>query len=264
MTFSIVRFGDVYASAEPLPVLDGRQPQGSGSVASSLVALPGGAAFDWRGGDPARIEAQEVTVEGVWVADTPAALQAKLHSLRALLGKRARLWRADDTEQQWRIARCLEVRSQKEPGSQGHAEIGLRFQLFPGPWNGAARTVNSALDASPKTLTCNNAGNVRVDNAVVTVTAAGSAITQVRVRVANVSDIRWNGNLAVGQTLMLDCGARTARIGSTDAYAGWEYLSGHVVPEWLRLQPGNNSVLIYRTGGSSASTAQITFNDGWA
>ena len=60
-------------------------------------------------------------------------------------------------------------------------------------------------------------GNVRVDNAVVTVTAAGSSI-QVRVRVANISGIRWNGNSPWADNA--DCGARTAESAARTAPGG--------------------------------------------
>lgn len=263
MTFSIVRFGDVYATAEELPLLDGAQPQGAGDVQPSLIQLSGGA-FDWRGGDRARFEPQEITVNGVYAADTSVEVAAKLATLNALLGVRSKLWRTDDTVQHWRTARLLEVRSPKEAGSQGHAEFTLRFHLAPGPWRGTVRTVNATLSASPVTAACTNSGNARVDDAIITITAAGSAITVVHVTVSGVSQIAWTGTLAVGQSLVIDCGARTVRNHGVDAYSGLTYTIYHKVPEWLRLQPGANSVQIHRTGGSSASAAQITYNDGWA
>ncbi|NLD42663.1 MAG: hypothetical protein GX657_04120 [Chloroflexi bacterium] len=264
MATMIDRFGAAYASATELPTLDGSQPQGAGPVASSLVRLPGGGAYDWRGSDRARREAETMRLKGVWVAESIAAMETKLAVLRALVGTRDRLWRSNGTAQHWRVARLLELKSDLAAGMAVDALLEFTFETLPGPWNGTARTVNATLDASPKTVACTNSGNLRVTDPVVTVTAAGSPITVVRVRVTGVTDLQWTGALAVGQSLVIDCGARTVRAGGADAYSGITYLSGHTVPEWLRLQPGANSVLIYRTGGSAASTAKVEYSDGWA
>lgn len=264
MATMIDRFGAAYASATELPTLDGSQPQGAGPVASSLVRLPGGGAYDWRGSDRARRETETMRLKGVWVAASIAAMETKLAALRALVGTRDRLWRSNGTTQHWRVARLLEMRSDLGAGLAVDALLEFTFEALPGPWNGTARTVNATLDASPKTAACTNSGNLRVADPVVTVTAAGSPITVVRVRVAGVTDVQWTGSLAVGQSLVIDCGARTVRAGGADAYAGLSHLSGQTVSDWLRLEPGSNSVLVYRTGGSAASTVQITYSDGWA
>jgi len=264
VAYVIERFGASYATATILPTLEGSQPQGVGRVDSSLVRLPGGGAYDWRGSDPAPPAAEPIRVRGVWVADSVTAMETKLAALKALCGTRDRLWRSNGATQHWRLARLLEVRSDLAAGLAVDALIEMLFEALPGPWNGTAHTVPATLDTSPKTAVCTNAGNRRVTDAVVTITAAGSAITVVRLRVSGVSDLQWTGTLGVGQSQVIDCGARTVRAGGADAYGGLAYLSGHVVPDWLRLELGANNVLVYRTGGSTASTAQITYSDGWA
>jgi len=263
MAYVIDRFGETYTTAEVLPTLDGRQPQGAGRLRSSLIQLPGGLAHDWRGTDRAVFEATEVQLRGVWVAESIGAMEAKLSALKALVGARSYLWRSNGTDQHRRLARLLEVDSDLEPGVASDALISIRFELYPGPWKGAEREVDINLTDSPTTVACTNHGNARIDDALIRVTAAGSAISAVRVRVAGVSDIQWTGTLGVGETLTIDCGARSMRIGGADAY-DLEYLSDHSVPQWLRIEPGENNVQIYRTGGSEDSRVQVTFRDGWA
>lgn len=264
MAYVIERFGVSWATAAVLPLLEGSQPQGVGPVGSSLVALPGGGAYDWRGADQAPMAPEVLRARGVWVANSVTDMETKLAALKALCGRRDRLWRSNGTTQHWRMARLLEVKSDLEAGLAADALMELLFEAMPGPWSGVARTVNTSLDSSPKTVPCTNGGNRRITNAVVTITAAGTAITTARVRVSGVSDFQWQGSLAVGQSLVIDCGARTIRNNGVNAYSGLSYLSGHVVSDWLRLEPGANSVEVYRTGGSVASTVQITFSDGWA
>ena len=54
MAYAIDRFGIAYESAAVLPVHNARQPQGTASVESTLLDLPWGGAFDWRGADHAQ------------------------------------------------------------------------------------------------------------------------------------------------------------------------------------------------------------------
>ena len=264
MAFVIDRFGTLYASATVLPTLDGSQPQGAGPVESSLVRLPGGGAYDWRGSERAQIGPTTLLTKGVWVEATVALMETKLAALKALVGVRDRLWRNNGARQDWRWARLLEVRSDLEAGLAADALIEMQFEALPGAWMGSGHLVNATLDASPKAAVCTNLGNVRVTHGIVTITAAGSAITQVKVAIAGVSEIQWIGTLAVGTNLVIDCGARTIRNAGVNAYAGFSLTANHLVTDWLRLEPGANSVLIYRTGGSAASTASVNYNDGWA
>jgi hypothetical protein len=264
MAFVIDRFGTLYASATELPTLDGSQPQGAGPVESSLIRLPGGGAYDWRGSEQAQIGPTTVLTKGVWVESTVALMETKLAALKALVGTRNRLWRTNGVRQDWRWARLLEVRSDLEAGFAADALIEMRFEALPGVWMGSGRLVNAILDASPKTAVCTNSGNARVTHGIVTITAAGSVITQVKVAVSGVSEIQWTGTLAVGASLVIDCGARTIRNAGADAYAGFALTANHLVTDWLRLEAGANSVVISRTGGSTASAAAVNYNDGWA
>lgn len=263
--YIIEKFGDAWASAVELPTLDGKQPLGIRGIEGSILRLPGGRAYDWRGGEQAPIAPEEIVIEGVWVADSVAAMETKHATLLALAGQRSKLWRNNGTNQHWRTARVLGIEAPVEAGPAHWAEYTLRFELAAMPWQGTARAPSSALavaDPSYTTLTCTNGGNVRVRDAVVTITAQSSAITRVKVRVAGVSEIQWDGTLPAGSTLTLDCGAKRARISSSDAY-NITLTGNHTISDWLRLEPGNTSVRIYRTGGGSTSTATITFNDGW-
>jgi hypothetical protein len=235
---------------------------GMGEAYGAPIDLPGGRMFDPLGTGDAPVKVPyELTASGVLVAANGDALSTAWDEFRAMHGKRAKLYRGDD---RWVWARLVSLESQRQVGHIRHLPWRATWQVYDPVWHGTARVITATLDASPKSVSCSNGGNRIVRDVVVTVTAAGSAITQVRVRVANVSDVRWNGNLAVGQTLTINCRNMTVRIGSVDSYTGWEYLSGHRISEWLRLAPGANTVQIYRTGGSAASAVQIVYDDGWA
>ena len=264
MAYTIDRFGAAYASAEELPRLDGRQPQGAGAVESSLVRLIGGQTFDWRGSGAALIPHERITIRGEWVASSAGGMKTKLADLKALRGTRSKLWRTSDGDSQKRTARCLAVSSELRPGSPSWAEISMEFELDAEPWSGTARDNLTELEDNPQGILVANGGNAPVRNAIITVTAAGTNITSLTIYVSGVSSFTWTGTLAVGKSLVIDCGASSVKNDGTDAYSGFSLNSGHTIPEWLRLEPGNNTVYVQRTGGSTASTARFTYNDGWA
>lgn len=265
MAYVIAKFGAAYATGVALPTYDGSWPQGAGSVGSPLVQVPGGA-YDPQGTERLPWGAVSLDLSGYLYGTSASDLQTKLDALRALLGTRSKLWATPDggTTTRWRVARCLEMTSPRAPRQGFTAQVRMVFECLPGPWSGTARSVAAALDVSPKTVTVANSGNARVDNAVITITAAGSAITVVTVGVAGVSEIQWAGTLAVGDSLVIDCGARSVKNDGVAAYSGLTLTANHLVSEWLRLSPGNNSVVITRTGGDETSAATIAFADGWA
>ena len=267
MSFVIRRFGDAFATAEELPTLEGRQPQGATAVTGSLTRLPGGGSFDWRGADAAGPEPDLIELFGGWVAGDVATMRAKLAALKSLVGRRSRLWRTDGVAHQWRLARCLRLDSDLEAGLPAHSEIRLSFELDAGPWNGTGRSATITLDTSPKSQAVTNGGNVIQRDVVLTVTAVGSPITALWIHnfaVGHESAIHYWGAIAAGQALVLDCGAGTVRNHGVDDYARLMLLAGHTMREWLRLAPGSNTIRVTRTGGGAASTCILAYHDAWA
>jgi hypothetical protein len=264
MAYIIERFGDTYATAEVLPTAGGDQPQGGVGARSGLVALPGGGSFDAWGSERARLRPQEITVEGYWSAASVAAMEAKLAKLKALAGVRSKLWRSNGVSQQWRYARLMQVDSPAREGTPTIDEVSLVFEALPGPWYGTAHDDTTTLDTSPKAITVTNGGNMWVTNAILTLTAGSAKITEVVISMTGVSEIQWTGSLAAGQSLAIDCGARSVKKAGADAYAGFALGAGHAVEDWLRLEPGNNSIVVSLMGGSTDSTLRVQYADGWA
>ena len=262
MAYVIDRFGATYGAGVVLPTLDGRQPQGAGAVDSSQVKLPGGGAFDWRGASDALPEVETVRVRGVWKAADPTAMETKLAALKALCGQRSYLWQSNGSAQRSRLARCLEVSSDLEAGFAADALIEMVFELAATPWAGTARNVSQSLDASPKSYTLTNGGNARVRDVVITVVAATSNITQIYVVRSGLVELRWQGTITPGSSLVIDTGARSVKLNGADAYAGLSLQGGHIIADWLRLDPGDNTVLISRTGGGTTSTGAFVYADG--
>jgi hypothetical protein len=221
---------------------------------------------DGLGTDPARLDVPALLpvtaqVEG---ADA-AALKSAWDSVLALHGVRGTLYRTSDGGTEHTIAaRCARILAKRTPHDRYMLRYDIDFELLANVWDGADGTVSGILDDVPESIVCANDGNARVDDAIITITAKTSAITALTVTISGISSFTWTGTLAADKALVIDCGARTVRNDGADAYSGFTYEAAHVVPEWLRLQPGNNTVVVTRTGGGATSTYSIAYTDGWA
>lgn len=285
MSYRITSFGTVN-----LPTAMAEDDLSTARVPSSLVNTLGGAVdvFGARQRLPSR---QELRVSGLYlgtvryltthagdqlvdhagnllvVSSGRAYLREQLDLLRGMVGKRDRLWRRRDEDGllQWRTARLLAVESQGDVDRWAAevAEATATFETAQGTWRGAAVVTDSATLTAGVTATKTIAalGNAPVEDAIVTLVAAG-AITSLRVRCTAAGvDWTWAGSLAAGQTLLIDCGAMTVRKQGVDAYAGFTLNAGHTAAGWLPLAVGDNALLLLASG--AGGTATITHYDQW-
>lgn len=242
----------------------GRHDLALGERAGQIVDLPGGV-YDARGSELGIRRASRLTASVLIVAASSAAVRTVLDQWLAKVGKRGTLIRADDAGNQQTItARLVSVQASRQAEHIRVLPMTLTFETTSPIWSGTAHADTTALDASPKTISVTNGGNARVTNPVLTITAAGSAITALTVGVAGVSEWTWSGTLAVGKALVIDCGALAVRNDGADAYGGWARTPNHKVDDWLRIEPGGNSIVVTRTGGGTASTCRVQFADGWS
>ncbi len=265
MAYLIERFGDAYATAEELPILGGEQPLGGGGARSGRVGLAGGGSYDVWGNDRAPARAQDVTVTGWWPGASEDAMESKLATLKALEGVRSKLWRSNGVDAQWRWARLMQVEDAASRGTPATDEISLTFEMATGVWNGTPHDDVTTLNVSPKTITVANGGNMRVGDAVVMVTAGSAPITALSIAISGVSKFTYSGTIAVGKSVVIDCGALSVHNDGVDDYEHFALDTNlHTISEWLRLEPGNNSVVVTITGGATDSTIHFQYNDGWA
>ena len=201
-------------------------------------------------------------------ATSAAALKTAWDSVLALHGTSGTLTRTSDSAVAHTIsARCRRIQADRTPHDRFRIPYIIEFDLLADVWDGAAHTETITLDASPKSQDCDNDGNGIVRAVTITVTASGSPITAViieNLEKGHVSKIKYAGSIAVGQSLVIDCGATTIRNNGVNAYTmAFTLESGHSIREWLRLMPGANTIRVTRTGGDNASTCVLTYNDGW-
>lgn len=262
MAYWIKQFGST-SLPSAIPVQDVGMPRTHGES----VSLPGGRAYDSLGTEAVRPALPyTLQVQGKAIGATAAALKTTWYELRALHGTRAKLYRTPeggDENSEWVWARLIETDARRDVHWQS-LNYTMTFEVWSEVWYGASASASAILAASSETITAANSGNVRVTDPVITITANASPITVLTIGVSDVSEFQWEGTLAAGSSLIIDCGAQSVTIGASSLYSGFELTANHTVDDWLRLEPGNNSVIVTRTGGSGSSTAIITYADGWA
>ena len=72
------------------------------------------------------------------------------------------------------------------------------------------------------------------------------------------------GTLGTTAALVVDCGAATVTNDGTDAYDELTIGADHAQTAWLRLEPGNTTITITRTGAENSSVVSVVYRDGWA
>jgi hypothetical protein len=213
-----------------------------------------------------------------------AAWRDAVDALRAMSRKRAILVRQalDNTEEHYCTARFMSAvapQDYKQPWNV--YETTIQFLQF-SPWVGhdhrtwhlddghfldtalflddAGYTVT--LNTSPKVTTVTNGGNRATNNIRLTFTVGSAAITALTVKCGS-AEFTFNATVTAGGTLVIDSGAQSVLNSGVAAYANFALTSNHTIEDWLRFDPGDNTLTVTYTGGGSNSTFLIEFQDGW-
>jgi len=279
MSYRIYRFGDT----QLIPDYDARQEIGTGMAQIESIDGPRGGAFDSLGTEQAFRGGFAVKTTGIMAAATSAALKTEFDALRAYLGKRQKLWRRDDAgEMQWAWARLVAVNVTREAKNQCYLEMDLSFYVYSAVWNGDNHGVQYfdsgllfddglffddneiyPLGTSPTTVTLSNDGNATIRNFEFAFTPKVSPITALKIEVSGKISISWAGTLAVDTQLVFDFGAMGISNNGVNAYSGLTLNADHKIDDWARLEPGDTTFLITRTGGSASSELAVSYYDGW-
>lgn len=143
-----------------------------------------------------------------------------------------------------------------------------------GQWNTSGWKFNDAigqvtLTSNPQSLTITNQGNNNVDDAVVTLTAGSADISNISLWCSSGASWYYEDTVVGGNTLVIDCGARSVKNNNVDAWDKFQINPGHRGRPWLRLLPGDNTILV-TVGGISPgedvteATLLVEFRHGWA
>lgn len=280
MPYELYQFGSLV-----LPEYDGDEDVSTGQVAPVFLDLPGGGVFDVLGTDPARRRTTPLNKLCTLLADDSAGLRTAYNLLRAKIGRRDRLWRRwDEGYYDWCWARLVNIAARRPTGQPLEQDVDLQFVMISPHWygqhHGGTWTLDSGIlfdtgypldttDWMPLTagaansLTITNNGNRTIANAVVTVVAGNADITATKIGVTGISEMSYSGTISAGDALSIDCGALSVINDGNEAYVYFSLTANHRRDDWLRLEPGDNTVVVTITGGGTGAQALVEFFDGW-
>ena len=265
----------VYGSSQELmmlPPYDATSTTGPGGVPTQYVPTVAGGLFDGLGGADAYVLSQVIRHAGTFVStDDPEAFDVRFQAIAGALGKAGRLWRKwiGAEVRHWCFARFTTLEGEKAQGQLVYQPIVMEFTRT-SPWFAElASTQQVTLGVTPYSfvVTRDVAANAPVFDAVITVTAQGVGITDLVIEnTTNGSYIRFTGaTIAVGTSLVIDCGAGTVKNNGVNAIAYFSLGASHAIPDWLRLEAGGsvNTIRVTRAGGGSNSTIRFDFYEAW-
>lgn len=278
MAYYLERFGSITL---PAPMSD--ETATPVAAADRIVTTVAGA-FDVDGaGRSAQQFPHTLTYQAIVDAATLAALATALDALRAAVGTRAYLYRrADDDGAVHRaLCRLVAMPVMRKFEHRGYQPVRLEFRQL-GPWQGQATSWTldegellddgldfdssdyfATLSSSPATQVVTNGGNLPVLDAVLTVTAGSAALSN-PIFTATGVDLRWTGTIPAGGALVIDCGAASVLLAGADAYSGLGFGAGHAIEEWLRLEPGNTTLILTVAGTLTGASWSVDFRARWA
>lgn len=203
-----------------------------------------------------------LTLRGIVSEETDAGQRAALDGLRAKARVRGKLVRQadDDDSEQWAWARLAVVAHRRVYNNRGYQILDFTWSME-SEWYSDRNDVIATMDGSPYVLTVENAGNRTINDAILTITADDANLTAVTITATN-TELVWTGTLLAGDSLVIDCGAKSIKNDGVNAYSGFSYGANHAIDDWLRIA-GETEITITYTGGGTDPTVTLAFNDGW-
>lgn len=260
-----------------LPGYNWQESLSPGSAISGLISILGGYAD--RGGERTHNTPAQITITGTIKEENAASTWTVFQQWCAKQGKRGKLKRTiPDGTEQWTMARLLTVISDNSyEGFSSVAVVTMTFEQIYCSWIGKTyinwclndgyklnngNLLNNSktftLTAGIRTIALENAGLVEEKDLVLTITAGSSAIPSGLSITGGGSSLTFNQSIASGKSLVIDCGARSVKNNSVDAYAALVINAAHSVDGWIVLQPGTT---ILTFSGTAAMTIQTNYSD---
>jgi hypothetical protein len=267
-----------------LPLWNKRDGVSLGNTGGAVAGIIGGAGYDGYGTAIAPESALTVTTSFEIVETTATAVQTKRDALRALAGTRDRLFATfPDGSKRFAWARLARLRMERRLEHIYYQPVDLDFEIVsPGwrsfasvPWEldesllldsglsldhrGEVRT----LSASSFPITVTNDGNRAVTDAVVVVFAF-EAISQIRIQCGS-CDWTWKSTVPLNGVLVVNCGTKAVTLSDADAYSVFTLNAGHASADWLRLEPGDNTVTVsYTDNAGGTALIAVSYMDNYA
>jgi len=276
----LIRFDDY-----TFPLYNKRDQFDTGFTGGALVDIVDGAAYDSTGTGIAPEAVNTITTSYEIIATTASVMQVARDAIRALAGTRGRLvaevTSASNTKKErWVWARLSRLRMERRREYVYYQPVEATFELAQPGWNGDSHGVPWKFDdgwelddglfldygtewlpaGTPESGVYANDGNCAQTDIAVVVTTAATPLTSFTL-VCGSCDWTFSGTVAANKALVIDCGKKSVKNNGADAYVNFTLNANHAVADWLRLEPGNNTVTLTYTG--SGISVAINYYDKW-
>jgi hypothetical protein len=278
-----------------LPLLEARQSISSGESLSPFRQMQDGGGFRVRGTQRSPRAITRIAATGEWVADEPVDIEELGESLYRLRGEAKKLYRRTkgETEQvHWCWAELMRINAENTPDTFLVQPVAPEWTMYSPCWYGdhhggetweldsgveldTGRTLDEA-EGDVYTLPSGtlatyeaeviNAGNFHIDNAILRITAGADPITSLVFGTEypegrTDADLSFDADIPAGQSLVIDCGARSVKLNGVSVYEDFLIGDDHKLAGWLRLYPGTNTIGFLYTSDDDV-TLTMDFSDG--
>lgn len=179
----------------------------------------------------------EVAIDEIHAA-TVSANESKLWALRR------------DGARRWAWAKCTSLKTADKVGNVYHLPASIEFLCCEGLWYAESQSGTSITQAA-LSYALTNVGNTYAGFEL-TITSSSGTLTAVTVtNTTNGDTFTWTGSAGTGQTLVVNTSEYTVKKAGVGAYSGISCGTNQV--NWLRLNPGLNTVTIAVTGSTAWS-----------
>lgn len=235
MAYILTRFVTAAGTTVWLPPRDPQDPADTGGYQSRTLALSAGGVFDPDGDDRPPRGLRKISRRGVVREDSKAAMQATYDALAVASGLRGRLYRQNEVgnRAEWITARLFAepedrtVQIVRQDDGHWVLSISTTLELQDKVWHGLRHGTylapldtgigldssvslddvadTSTLSTSPITITPTNAGNMPVDDPVLSLLAGSADVTAVTIQCGK-AKWTWTGTIKSANTLIIDTG----------------------------------------------------------
>jgi len=252
--YTIHKFGStILPTARPTDDLS------TGQAIAPTFQLPGGGIFDPTGFETAPRGPLTLSISRVVLN------QAEFEHLRSFRGQRQKLWRKwNNSREDWTWARCLGLSAKRTSENRNFIEFDMVFRILSPNWYGANQTSQGgSFSGGTATITATNQGNCFINNALILITAPATATdtTTLTITKTDQTELIYTNTLTAGDNLIIDCGIRSIHKNGADDYLNLNFGSSHRLADWLRIEPGSNTITIIFDG--SDLDIYLNYYDGW-
>lgn len=246
MAYQLFRFGN----SQQLPLGDPRDLVAGADVNSDAVAVSGDVTHYAYGNGIIPLGLHRIPHRGIYSED----VRDNVDGLMSLLGHRLQLWRRRqaDSVLQWKWARLLSCRWQRDKEQSQHAEVDATFEAE-GAWKSSS--LSSAARTGAGVLSVPSSGDAWVFDATLTFVASSTAThTWTVTDVTAGCNMTWSGSVNSGQSVVIDSGAWSVTRAGADAYGSLTINSGHAAQRLLVISPAGQSFVFSVAAGGGTFT----------